>query len=164
MTDQPVVDAITALKADIGALQAGSAGSPVAVTAATLALNAASHAGRLVVLDRAGGIAVTLPAATGSGAVYKLFVKTTFTSSATVKVANSTDIMQGLAISVGAAGATTSWTAGATDDTVTLNGTTTGGLVGAQITLEDAVSAGVWVVRVTGSITGTAATPFSSTV
>jgi len=56
----------------------------VTITDATLAVTQALHEGKLVVLDRAGGVAVTLPAATGSGARYRFFVKTTFTTAGTI--------------------------------------------------------------------------------
>src|SRR5688572_1074508 len=69
----------------------------VDATAATLALTEASHEGKVVTLNRAAGIAVTLPAATGSGGKYKLVVGTTFTGAATVKVVGD-DIMKGTAI------------------------------------------------------------------
>ena len=55
---------------------------PVSVTAATLTLDESTHNGRWVLLDASGGVAVALPAATGSGATYKLMVSTA--SNATV--------------------------------------------------------------------------------
>ncbi len=73
--------------------------SLVSATAATLTVTAASHAGRTVLLDRAAGQAVTLPAATGSGNAYNFFVVTTITSnSTTIKVADATDVMAGVAV------------------------------------------------------------------
>jgi hypothetical protein len=51
----------------------------------------------------------------------------------------------------------------ATDDTITLNGTTQAGTRGTTIELED-VEAGLWSVRVVGAATGSYATPFSATV
>lgn len=137
----------------------------VNVTAATLTLSIASHDGKIVTLNRAAGQAVTLPAASGSGAKFKLFVGTTITSnSTTIKVANSSDIMAGNAIQAADAGSTANmWETGASDDTVTFNGTTTGGIKGDTVELED-VAANVWSVRVVGSATGTEATPFSATV
>src|SRR4051812_6007905 len=47
-------------------------------TASTLAVTEALHSGRVIVLDRAGGIAVTLPAA-AAGLEFNFIVKTTFT-------------------------------------------------------------------------------------
>ena len=51
----------------------------------------------------------------------------------------------------------------AASDTITMNGTTTGGLVGDRILLKD-IAAGFWQVQVIGAATGTEATPFSATV
>ena len=50
-----------------------------------------------------------------------------------------------------------------TSDTITMNGSTKGGIVGDLIELIDADS-GFWQVRVIGSATGTEATPFSAAV
>jgi hypothetical protein len=163
LTEADVVAAITTLKNEISALQSGQA--PVSVTAATVTLSAANHGNRTTVLDRAAGIAVTLPASSGSGVKFRLHVKTTVTSnSTTVKVANATDVMQGTAIQAADGGATVgAYEAAATDDTITFNGSTTGGLAGDQVELED-VATGFWSVRVVGAATGTEATPFSATV
>ncbi|MDX0250289.1 hypothetical protein GOC31_16395 [Sinorhizobium meliloti] len=138
---------------------------PIALTAATLALALATHAGATVVVDRAAGSTVTLPAATGSGAKFKLVVKTTITSnSLIVKVANATDVLTGSALfGQDAADTAVLFETAATDDTITLNGSTTGGIKGDIIELEDLAS-GLWGVTVRGSATGTEATPFSATV
>src|SRR5690349_14378419 len=45
--------------------------APVSVTGTTLTLAPGTHDGVLVVINSATGCAVTLPAATGSGAVYR---------------------------------------------------------------------------------------------
>lgn len=132
-----------------------------AVTAATLTLDPAVNSGRITPLSRAAGMAVTLPAATGSQATYMLLVRTTFTSSATIKVANSTDVMNGLADVGGAtAGA---FGSAAADDTITMNGTTTGGLAGSYISITD-IAPGIFIVRANLIGSGTPATPFSATV
>ncbi len=135
---------------------------PVVVTDSAVVATPAAYAGRTVLLDRAAGIAVTLPAATGSGVSYKFLVKTSITSnSTTIKVANATDVMQGLAVVLGAAVA--AFATGATADTITFNGSTTGGLFGTQVELVD-VAAGFWSVIVHATGSGTAATVFSATV
>ena len=53
--------------------------------------------------------------------------------------------------------------AAAADDTVSLNGTTTGGIKGDYLEFED-VSINLWAVRAACSITGVAATPWAATV
>ncbi len=142
-----------------------SATAPVAVTTSTVTLGA-SHVGRVVVLDRATGIAVTLPASSGSGSTYKLFVKTTFTGVSTVKVANATDVLSGNATLYQDGGATVvGFAATVADDTIDLLGTSnsTGGIAGEVILLTD-VASGVWAVEIVSDAGGTESTPFSSTV
>lgn len=137
---------------------------PVSITAATQTVSPRVHANRMIVLDRAGGITVTLPAATGTGHLYRFFVKTTFTGSGIVKVANSTDVMSGYATLLqDAADTVASFETAATSDTITMNGTTTGGLLGTHVELID-VASGLWSVQMTGAATGTEASPFSATV
>ncbi len=138
--------------------------APAPVTTATYTATAAD-AGRTVVLDRAAGITVTLPAATGTGAVYRFFVKTTVTSNNTIiRVANSTDVMQGFAVVLQDAGDTmVGFETAADSDTVTFNGNTTGGVRGTLVDLID-VEAGLWSVNLRGAATGVEATPFSATV
>lgn len=137
---------------------------PTLVNAATFTATQ-DVAGETIVLDRAAGIAVTLPAATGSGSIYRFFVKTTVTSNnTTIKCANSVDVMQGFAVVLQDAGDTmVGFETAADTDTITFNGTTTGGVRGALVDLID-VEAGLWSVNVRGAATGTEATPFSATV
>jgi hypothetical protein len=132
-------------------------------TAATLAVTAAAHAGRTVTLNRAGGIAVTLPAATGTGHKYTFVVGTTFTTAGTIKVTGD-DTMTGNAIlAQDSADTAVMFEAGATADTITMDGSTTGGLKGQVVELID-IAADLWSVRTTSAATGTEATPFSATV
>jgi hypothetical protein len=136
----------------------------VAATAATLAVTAAAHGGRVVLFDRAGGVTATLPAATGTGNVYRFIVKTTLTSNGIIKVADNTDVMSGaLTVTDQAGGGCEQFATAATSDTITLNGTTTGGIAGGLITLVD-VATNLWSVSGVTVGTGTEATPFSATV
>lgn len=136
---------------------------PTPVTTATFTATQ-DVAGDTIVLDRAGGIAVTLPAATGTGSIYRFFIKTTFTSPATIKCANSVDVMQGFAVVLQDAGDTmVGFETAADTDTITFNGNTTGGLRGTLVDLID-VEAGLWSVNMRGAATGVEATPFSATV
>lgn len=134
------------------------------VTAATLTITNETHAGQIITLNRAAGITVTLPAATGSGARYRFIVGTTFTGSGIIQVASSSDTMVGNAIVLQDGGDTMAgFEAGATADTITLNGTTTGGLAGAEVEVIDIAST-LFFVRVVTAATGTEATPFSAAV
>ena len=135
----------------------------VNATASTLAVTTASHDGKVVTLNRAAGIAVTLPAATGSGTKLLFIVGTTFTSPATIKVTGN-DIMAGLCIQSADGGNTVAaYETAADTDTITFDGSTTGGIKGDMVELID-IAADLWYVRIVGSATGTEATPFSATV
>lgn len=132
------------------------------VTAATLTVTADDYNGELIPLNRAAGTTVTLPAATGSQAVFRFVIGTTVTSNSyIIKVANATDVMAGMASVGGATGAVFSTLPAS--DTITLNGSTTGGLAGSYIEVCD-VAAGDWVVSAALIGSGTPATPFSATV
>lgn len=142
-------------------------GSVVATSATTLAVTAASHAGKTVVISSAAPLAVTLPQATGTGNRYRFVVTVAATATGhTVKVANATDNMAGsMAIFDTSATDITAlaFAATATDDTITLDGTTKAGTVGTVIDIED-VKTGLFSVLVRGAATGSYATPFSATV
>lgn len=113
----------------------------------------------------ASGSTVTLPAATGSGFRYRFMVGTTVTSNSDIiQVASSDDIIQGTIVGAADGGNTVNgWEAASTSDTITLNGSTTGGLIGDMIELTD-IAEGVWLVTGVIQQTGTEATPFSAAV
>lgn len=135
----------------------------VNVTAATVAIDAATHEGREITLNRAAGITATIPAATGSGARYHFIVGTTFTGNGIIQVTGD-DTMKGIAHVLQDGGDTSvAFETAADSDTITLNGTTTGGLVGADVTCID-IAADTWWVNVRTAATGSEATPFSAAV
>jgi hypothetical protein len=138
---------------------------PINITTTPLTLTAEAHSGTTITVNRAAGVTFTLPAAAGYGSIFEFVVGTTITSnSLIVQVANSSDIMSGVAWQAADGGSTSNaWETGATDDTITLNGTTTGGIKGDRIILKD-VAANIWAVSIFGAATGTEATPFSSAV
>lgn len=139
-------------------------GSLVSVTA-DVTLTSASHAGRTMVFDIASGATVTLPAASGTGNVYKFFVKTTVTSNSyKIQVANANDTMAGLAIVSNDESATADiFATVAASDTITMNGTTTGGILGATVEIQD-VASNVFSVLTRSEASGSEATPFSAAV
>lgn len=121
---------------------------------------------KTVKLDTAAGSTVTLPAATGSGAKFKFVITTIATSNShIVKVANASDTMIGLAfVSDDTSDNAVAFKASGTDDTITLNRTTTGSVaLGEVIEVED-IAANLWHVTAFLKCTGTPATPFSATV
>lgn len=138
---------------------------PITITTSTVTLDKRNHGETSVLLSRAAGIAVTLPTSSGDGTKFRLAIQTTVTSNTTtVKVNNSTDIMQGVAWQAADGGSSVvAWETGASDDTITMDGTTRGGIKGDWIELTD-IAAGFWQVEVFCSGTGTEATVFSATV
>jgi len=132
----------------------------VTVTTETVTITDDAHVGQRVVLNRAAGVTATLPAATGSGNRYEFILLVDATGNQIVQVANAADTMMGMAY-IGADGETF-YTAD-TSDTITLNGTTTGGEKGARIICDD-VAANLWAVVVMSEASGTEATPFSAAV
>jgi len=136
----------------------------VNATASTLTVTKLLHDNRIVTLNRAAGIAVTLPAATGSGNWFRFFVGTTVTSNTTTIKVVGNDTMSGLALSAADSGASVNgWETASDTDTITFDGTTTGGILGDFVELID-VAADKWMVRVQSSSTGSESTPFSATV
>lgn len=135
---------------------------PVTITASAT-LDRQKHLGATVNLSAAAGLTVTLPASSGKGDEYELFVLTTVTSNNyVIQVANATDIIQGgIALSTDIGG--TNLLTAATTDTITMNGSTTGGLKGTWLKLKD-VSSGVWMLSGFLITTGVEATPFSAAV
>ncbi len=137
--------------------------APIAVTASTTLAD--THVGTTVVVNAAAGLTLTLPAAYGSGKEFEIVIGTTVTSnSVAVKVANASDTMTGVCMNAADGGDTVvAFETAASSDTITMNGSTTGGIKGDRIRLKD-VATNLWSVTVIGSATGTEATPFSATV
>lgn len=125
----------------------------------------AADANTVLLVNAAAGLTLTLPVAAATGRRYTIVIGTTVTSnSVVVRVANAAGTMTGLAVSAADGGATVNgWETAADSDTITFNGTTTGGILGDKIELID-VASGVWSVNVFSSSTGTEATPFSAAV
>jgi len=138
--------------------------TPVAASN-TLELN--QHSGRTILMNNAGtATAYVLPAAVGSGGVYKFIVAAVNTSNYVIACAANSDIFKGSIIgdSTGDAepGSLVVWPSDATDDDdITLNGTTTGGVaIGDWVEVQD-IASGVYAVRGFVTQSGTEATMFS---
>lgn len=132
-----------------------------------LAATVAAHDGRIIELDTATGTVVTLPAATGSGAVFRFLVTTLATSNShVIQVASAADIIQGIVtlVDTDTAGTVTGFASAADSDTITLNRSTTGSVtIGEWLEIVD-VASGVFTVKGQLSNTGSGATPFSAAV
>lgn len=159
--------AITASAEELNRV-ADASGRVVVASASTLTVTEADHDGKTILLSRSGGIAVALPAATGSGMRLRFVVGVVSTTGYVISSVVGTDLMEGVIIGASttdsATDAARTWLSGATDDTITLNGTTKGGVaVGDWVELED-LSATGWFVRGMVTQSGSEATPFSDAV
>lgn len=133
------------------------------VTGSTVTVAKGPHLGMPIVFNRAAGVTATLPAATGSGNSYTFIGAIDATGDQIIKVANADDTMAGFAfLGNDSAGASCFYT-GATSDTITLDGTTSGGKKGWRVVCTDTAS-NTWSVSVMSEASGTEATPFSATV
>lgn len=127
----------------------------------------ATHEGKTVVVNKADGAAITLPAAS-VGDKYTIIIGTTISSnSTTIKVANASDSFTGMAIAgdTDAEGATGyTWNADSGDDTITLDGAATGGVDGDKIEIECYAANKFNVFAKLTQSGGSEVTPFSATV
>lgn len=127
-------------------------------TGSTLAVTAAGFAGQTIVSNLAAAQAITLPAATGSGNKYRIYVQTTKTGNLTITTNGSDDLVGALEVTTDASG--TPFLSDGTDTIITMNGTTTGGVKGSYVDLQDVATA-TWLVSGRLVSTGVEATPFS---
>lgn len=151
---------------NIGTLAANSWATMVgglAATGAALTVTRALHDGRTIVVDTAGGTAITLPAMTGTGAKYRFAWNVTMTGNAVITATGAhlfgainfvTDTGAGTLFTTAVAASTSGST------TITANGTTTGGRKGDWLEIED-IASGTGIVRGQFNGSGTEATPFA---
>ena len=136
---------------------------------ATDSITEVEHAGRTLLLGEVGGnalVTLTLPDATGSGAVYKFIVTVANTSNYVIKVPDADNTIAGIMLYLDEDGtAVTAFPTVAASDTITLNGGTTGGIVGDYLEIVD-IAADKYHVRGVQRVAAGAnpATPFSATV
>lgn len=147
----------------VGGAGEGANGGIVNLTA-TATLTRAAHGGKLITLNAAAGLTITLPAAIGSGARFEFFVGTTVTSNNDIIQVVGNDTMKGTVwMAQDAADTAVAFETASDSDTITMNGTTKGGLIGDRISLIDA-AADVWSLQAFLQGTGTEATPLSAAV
>mgnify|MGYP003625747053 CR=1 FL=1 len=158
-----------------GALTTASVTKGLVSITATDAITAAEHAGRTLVLNAADAdstaVTLTLPAATGTGNVYHFIVGVVSAMTAAYKIqVVGDDTIDGFIIAANDVAAHASnnslnvWKTVAASDTITLNGTTTGGVaIGDWICLTD-IAADQWAVDALLNQSGTEATPFTAAV
>jgi hypothetical protein len=143
---------------------ADTTGRIVNLTAAALTATEALHDNRIITVNKADGSTITLPAATGSGTLLRIVVGTTITSVGLVIQVVGNDIMTGQAFVAADGGDTlVAFETAADSDTITMNGTTKGGIKGDMVELID-IAADTWLVKISASATGSEVTPFSAAV
>lgn len=137
--------------------------SQAALAAATVTLTAGDGSGTLR-LNRAAGVVVTLPAASGSGVKFRFLVTTAVTSNSyKIQVANANDsIIGSVVLGVNETSGVVHGAA-ANDDTITMDGSTKGGLLGTWLELED-VAANVWSLSGVLVGSGSLASPYTAAV
>ena len=148
----------------------------------SVSLTVATHSGKIVHNDAAGTVTYTLPATNANsdsavagpgadlnnlsniGASFEIFASITKTGDFVVQVANANDVMVGGAKFIDdSSDNMVGFETASTSDTITLNGSTTGGVTFAKVTCT-AISSTQWKVDVESGCTGTPATPFSAAV
>ena len=131
----------------------------------------ALHAGRILLMGEVGGDAsatFTLPAATGTGAEFKFIVSVVNTSNYVIQVTGNDTIDGSVVVTNdstdGGTASLISWPTVAASDTITLDGTTTGGVnIGDYVLLTD-IATDQYTVSGLLNASGTEATPFSAAV
>lgn len=159
---------ITATAAEINRAADKSA-SVVAANDSTLTVTEALHGDRVIAFGKTTGTTVTLPAAAGTGNRYTFIVSIAASSNNNIiKVANATDVMEGLAIGADddaeGAGTAHTWNCETNDDTITMSGTATGGVVGDKIEIIDYAAGHFHINALITQSGASEVTPFSATV
>ena len=166
----------------LGGLYQQGPATVVDITSSTT-LSPEAHGGRIVAVggSLAAALTLTLPAintssnpttsgpgqnpstANNEGVVYTIWVPTTISTSSLKIGTDGTDKFVGavLSIDTDSSGAAVGFVAGASDDFINLNGTTTGGVAGTCIEIV-AIAANKYMVK--GSVlgSGAVATPFAT--
>ena len=162
------------VKSLAGFISSGVSNSVTTAVGATLTV--ADNAGKQIYYTSTAAATFTLPAvnttapsdptdpnqANNYGAAFDFVLSTTVTGNFVVQVANASDTIVGTAI-LGSGTTALVFSTATASDTITLSGTTTGGVGGATITAT-VVGANRYKVNVVSGATGAVATPFSATV
>ena len=139
----------------------------VTLNATSLSVTEATHDGKIILMIHTAATSTsTLPAATGSGATFRFVVGAVNTNGHKIQVTGN-DVMYGNIVT-NSTGDTPDlaqpWPTAVDSDTITLNGTTTGGVaVGDFVELID-IATDKWLVFGHTTSSGSEATPFSAAV
>lgn len=148
-----------------GALVGAGAMTPVATTAGatSLTISQTAHGNRVVVLSNSTPIAITMPAATGSGVKYTFAFDVAATATAsTIARATAGEKFHGVAMILATASIMSGFLATSTDNTMTFNGTSKGGVIGDLVEFWD-IKTGVFEVQYRSGAAVAPLTPFSNT-
>lgn len=129
-----------------------------------LTVTAALHASGTILLNTAGGTTITLPAATGTGNVYKFKVSVSTTSAAHKILTVGTDYIIGIAMGFTGSTAKVFASPAATNRSIQMpnaGSQPSGGILGDYFTFTDAGSA-LWIVDSMYQAGTTPTTPFSA--
>ena len=162
------------VKSLAGFISAGVSNSVTTAVGATLTV--ANNAGKQIYYTSTAAATFTLPAvnttspsdptdpnqANNYGATFDFVLSTTVTGNFVVQVANASDTIVGTAI-LGSGTTALVFSTATASDTITLSGTTTGGVGGASVKAT-VIGANRYKVEVVSGATGAVATPFSATV
>jgi hypothetical protein len=119
------------------------------------------ESGSTILFDRAAGIVITLPLAV-PGLTYDFKVTTTITSNAAKVITGAaTELLIGTISSNVTTTTTTYQGNGSTHRALSMNGTTTGAILGTSFRIT-CLSATRWIVEGTNQCSGTVATPFAT--
>ncbi len=148
-----------------GVLVSGAPVAPVATTAGatSLTVTAALHANRVIVLSNSTPIAITMPAATATGNKYTFVFDVAATATAsTISRATAGEKFHGVAMILATATFMSGFLATTTDNTMTFNGTSKGGVVGDMVEFWD-IKTGIFEVQMRSGANVAPLTPFSNT-
>lgn len=155
-----ILDGVLATTAEIN--RAADASTRIVTVATTpLAITELAHDGKIVVLTKTDGQAVTLPAATGSGTKLHIIIGAKVASvGTTINTSGLDQVMVGNALQLLDGGDTVgAYEPAATVNGIAFDGSTTGGLKGDSVELID-IGTKLWFVRIVSAATGSEATPF----
>lgn len=131
---------------DVDLINGAAVRTPASLTG-TASLTQAANANRVNIITGTATAAYTLPEATGTGDTYTFVFGQVNTNGTTIVAADTSNTSFGGSINIldADSNAQTAYFGTSGDDTITINGTTTGGLIGDTITLID-IATDQWAV------------------
>jgi hypothetical protein len=140
------IGTLTSTTANVTTLGGSAVRAPASLTG-TASLTQAANANRVNIITGTDAAAYALPEATGTGDTYTFVFGEVNTNGTTIVAADTSNTSIGGSINIldADSNAQTAYFGTSGDDTITINGTTTGGLIGDTITLID-IATDQWAV------------------